>query len=188
MVNRQRIEDAYRLHRSELVRYAQAHQLDEATAQDIVQDAFLRLLQSTDPILSATLRSLLFTTTHRLAIDILRRRQQHAAYCRSQMGWAMDCVDNSTLHTIMCHSIAEAERQQVERLTERRRLVYQLNRYEGLTADDIAKQLQLSRRTVDATLYQSRQQVRDGVRRMISPSPQPSPEGEGVYRGRQVAS
>ena len=59
------------------------------------------------------------------------------------------------------------ERERVARLPEQRRKIYLLARFEGKEVSEIARQLNLSSRTVGNHLYISRKEVREYIRECI---------------------
>lgn len=74
------IAACYRAELPRLVSYAEWRLGNRAEAEDIVQDAFERILTSGQLLVEATLPALALTVVRRLVVDCLRRRACRAAY------------------------------------------------------------------------------------------------------------
>ena len=86
MNKHQLISDYYALHRDELLAYASTRLGDTDEAEDLVQNAFLRIL-TTDKLLSEqTLPALVFTICRNLISDYFRRR----AFCHEYEHYIQD--------------------------------------------------------------------------------------------------
>lgn len=156
------IETAFTQYRLMLVHYVNARVEDYDLAEDIVQDAFLRVLEMEVGVHEASVKSLLFTACRNLVFDYLRRRlvaQRSASY--------MDCaswVEDTTEQTVRVHEIAEQEMRVVRSMPAKRACVYMLSRYEGRGIDEIADSLKISPRTVEAHLFAGRKEVREKLK------------------------
>lgn len=128
-------------------------------ADDIVQDAFARVLRAREQGEVRTPRALLFTAARHLAIDQIRRRKIVAFEPITEPG-ALPVYDEA-------RGVAEsaAHRQELEILThaiqslpDRCRQVLTLRKIYGLSQKEIAAQLGISEHTVEV-------QVANGMRR-----------------------
>ena len=136
------IAEYYEEHRSSIFFYIYRRINDEGDAEDLVQDAFLRLLEYRMMIRRDTLKYFLFTIVRNLLNDYLRRyykRQEIDRYLYDMLS----------------------------ALPEQRRKVYEMNRFQGKSSEDIAEELNLSRRTVENHLFISRKEVREFIRQCI---------------------
>ena len=80
MNNYQTIADYYAQHRNEIVGFIAMRIGNEDTAQDLVQDVFLRLLRSDKLISPTTLPALVFTMARNAVADWFRRRRIREEY------------------------------------------------------------------------------------------------------------
>ena len=160
------IETAFMRYRHTLVRYVNARVEDYDLAEDIVQDAFLRVLEMEVGVHEASVKSLLFTMCRNLVFDHLRRRlmAQRSASCMDCASW----VEETTEQAVRVHEIAEQEMRVVRSMPEKRAKVYRLSRYEGRGIDEIADRLRISPRTVEAHLFAGRKEVREKLKVFVS--------------------
>ena len=146
---------------------------DEGDAEDLVQDAFLRLLEYRMMIRRDTLKYFLFTIVRNLLNDYLRRYYKRQEIDR----YLYDMLPVSTVEPesrIVADDLRRMEIRRVSALPEQRRKVYEMNRFQGKSSEDIAKssediaeELNLSRRTVENHLFISRKEVREFIRQCI---------------------
>lgn len=136
------------------VRYPQGLDID-----DLVQEAFMRVVQAHAAGPIGAPKAFLFTTARNLALDHLRRRQIVAFESLAEREELSVLDDGPTA------ADATARRQEIELLTlaiqslpERCRQVLTLRKIYGLPQKEIAAQLGISEHTVEA-------QVANGMRR-----------------------
>ena len=156
------IKTAFMQYRLRLVHFVNARVEDYDLAEDIVQDAFLRVLEMEVGVHEASVKSLLFTACRNLAFDHLRRRM-----VAQRSASRMDCtswVEETTEQTVRAREIAEQEMRVVCSMPEKRAKVYMLSRYEGKGIDEIAERMKISPRTVEAHLFAGRKEVREKLR------------------------
>lgn len=160
------IKFAFIQYRQLLVNYVNVRVRDIALAEDIVQDAFVRLLEMQVGLHANSVKGLLFTTCRHLMVDHLRRKRmwEHICDMYTHEGVAVE----STAQTVRVHEIEECERCVLRAMPEKRRMVYGLSRFEGRSIAEISEQLHISPRTVEAHLFVSRKVVREQVRRAFA--------------------
>lgn len=127
-------------------------------AEDLVQTIFVRIWRNRDRWqVRHTLRGYLFTAARYEAIKYRRKRATHSVVDQS--------VDYELLTTILAGErsdltyregeLTEAVRSAVNALSEKRRLIFILSRWYGLTYTEIANALQISVKTVENQMGQS---------------------------------
>jgi RNA polymerase sigma factor (sigma-70 family) len=129
--------------RPDLLRFLFSRLRCQATAEDIAQDVYLRLL--TSKIVASQPRSLMFRTAANLASNHVRDERRRAEIREH------DWLPTATLteeQTPECHALA---RDALHRLAcelskwpTRTREIFILNRYDGCTQREIADQLKVS--------------------------------------------
>lgn len=154
--------EAFDKYRQGLVSFAYERIKDYDEAEDIVQDAFVHLLESGDVICEKTVRSFLFTIVRNILIDRLRRMVKS----REVYSYAYDSsVKSYNIESEMyAADIRRLEMEKVVLLPSQRRKIYCMSRFEELTANDISKKLNISQRTVEAHLFIGRKEVRKYLR------------------------
>lgn len=150
--------DIYQKYAQEVCRYFCTYTHSVMAAEDMTHDLFLKLV-SLDVINGQTARALLFTTASRMIVDDVRHKTYVRRYERYTME-QMECIDTySVERKIDNDQMAQVISLQLEEMTPRRADVYTLYFREGLHAKEIAQKLDLSVRTVESHIYQSRKQV-----------------------------
>ena len=147
------------------VRHYFACTLRNATlAEDMTQDLFLRMLRLTTPIIAEAVKGLVFRMAQCMVIDHYR----HIAFrCRVQESYKKAVVDTSTeMKDIECHDLEQWEQKAIATLSPMRAIIYNKVRFEDMQADAIAKELCLSRRTVENHIYSSRKIVRASLKKV----------------------
>ena len=160
------IAEYYEEHRSSIFFYIYRRINDEGDAEDLVQDAFLRLLEHRMMIRPDTLKYFLFTIVRNLLKDYLRRYYKRQEIDR----YLYDMLPASTVEPesrIVADDLCRMEIRRMSALPVQRRKVYEMNRFQGKSSEDIAEELNLSRRTVENHLFISRKEVREFIRQCI---------------------
>lgn len=153
------VTEAYTRYRTLLVAYANKRTRNLADAEDVVQEAFIKIINMGDMVYAATIRNLAFTTVQNLLIDRLRRR----VVVSEVHSYIYDIQPEFTEETesgIHANSLLQAEYAWTKTLPEACRKVYCMNRFEELTAEEISKELHISRRTVEAQIQKGRRRMR----------------------------
>ncbi len=160
------IEEAYNRYFSMLVAYATRRINNVQEAEDIVQNAFVRLL-GYEVITPETVKSLCFTVVSNLVTDHIRRHYKHLEV----HAYMYDEVSSTPVLTpeqvAVFHDIAERESCMMLTLPPAMRRVYEMTRIEGNTISEIAEKLNISTRTVECHQFKARKLVREGLRRII---------------------
>ena len=139
---------------------------NRSDAEDLTQDAFLRLLEYRMMIRRDTLKYFLFTIVRNLLNDYLRRYYKRQEIDR----YLYDMLPGETVEPesrMVADELRRLESRRVSALPEQRRKVYIMSRFQDKSAEDIAEELKLSRRTVENHLFISRREVREFIRRCI---------------------
>ncbi len=160
------IADAYTGYHDRVFRYIVCRINDTREAEDLAQDVYLRLMDYKQLICEETMQSFVFTIARNLVNDYLRRyykRQEVTAY----MYEYAETATNEPESRILADDLEACERRLMQLLPTQRGKVYELSRYDDLSAAEISEQLQLSQRTVENHLYISRTEMRAYMRMCI---------------------
>lgn len=157
------ISEIYQETYSEVKRFFLRYTHDTSGAEDMAQDLFMRLLELKDTIVWVTARSLIFTTAKRMVIDSARR----AAFIRrSKEELKVKAEKNiywNESESLECKQIRELELKKLDSMPPKMAKIYRLTRFEDKTADELAEEMHISKRTVEYHLYVSRREMRKAL-------------------------
>lgn len=161
------ISEYYAGHRDELVGYVERQLQSAAVAEDIVQDAFLRLLRSDKMITPVTLPGLVYTIAQRLIYDYWRRRRsadefEHylTSHPQTQANDVATIYSSSEMMQLLERGIV--------RLSGQQRQLYSMNVFEGMKVKEISKALQMNYKSVEYQLGEARKEMRTYVAQMLA--------------------
>ena len=136
------------------------------TARDLSQDVFLRLIDYKQMLRPDTVKYFIFTIARNLLNDYLRRyykKQEITSYIYDHS----ITYTNETESLIIAKELSLLEKHKLEMLSDQRRKVYTMNRFEDKSISEISSELSISPRTVENHLFVSRKVVRDFIRQCI---------------------
>ena len=121
---------------------------DEADAEDVVQDVFLKLWHQPEKWQNAeNLKAYLTKTTQNASLDVLRHQKREDARLLK-----LEPEDADTIESVDDEALRKALEIAVSKLPPKCRLVFSLSRFEGLNNDEIAEYLDTSKRTVETQI------------------------------------
>ena len=136
------------------------------TAQDLAHEVFIKLWRYRANIPSAkALLSYLNSTTYSTTADYFNRKTSFPTFSIEEYpieGIASD--SDSDIDVKELNALIEAE---VFRMPEQRKKVFIMSRYDGFNSERIAKELNLSKRTVERHIYLALQQIRKAIYLLI---------------------
>ncbi len=121
---------------------------DNAQSEEIVQDTFLNFwlhretLNPDQPI-----APFLFTIARRVLIDTWRKAAASERF-REQVRLFMDASNNATEELIFKNELEHVVQDVLSRLSDQQQEVFTLSRYEGLSYEEIAERMHISKNTV----------------------------------------
>ncbi|MBM6654992.1 sigma-70 family RNA polymerase sigma factor [Bacteroides mediterraneensis] len=135
-------------------------------SEDLVQDAYLRLLEYRTMLRPDTVKYFLFTIVRNLVIDYFRRFYKRQEVVDFLQEFSQTKTMESDSHVIV-KDLQKQEWNRVRLLPRQRRKIYVMNRFEGKNLSEIASELHLSQRTVENHLFISRKEVRMYMKQCI---------------------
>lgn len=121
---------------------------EKSLSEEIVQDTFLQFWlhrESLDP--NRAIAPLLFTIARRNLIDAWRKAATSADFKKKVQGF-MELSTNDIDDKMLEADLERITNEALAQLTDHQHQVFTLSRYEGLSYDEIADRLQISRSTV----------------------------------------
>lgn len=150
------LEAWFRAYRAPLVRWLALKVSDPETAQDIAQSAFLYLFDFAVRTSVSHPQALLFKTAGWLAANEIRRRRRWARnYTLFDDIPESDCVSCATAEAETPESMTSARQEAlltlhaIDSLPAKARIAFRLSRIDGLTYDEIATKMTISKSAVE---------------------------------------
>ena len=132
-------------------------------AEELLQELFLKIWEIRATLDdSKNIKSLLFKICINLVYDFIRRKNIEQAYL-AFAGQNDHSKADSTWHEVIYQDMLNHLNKLVETMPDQRKIIFRLSKEEGLTNDEIATLLQLSKRTVENQLYRAISFLRERV-------------------------
>lgn len=151
----------YEHYRDKIASFAYRFFKSEDDAEEIVQETFIRFWQARhklDPSFIAA--PLLFTISRRLILNELRQIAQ-SEQAITRLWKKTEEIDYLSQDLFMAKEIDQKSKEALAFLSPQQKAVFCLSRYEGLSHDEIAKQLQISPHTVNNHLVEGLKKIRN---------------------------
>lgn len=160
------LTEVYVTYRPLVLRYITGKLNGCPEAEDLVQDAFLRLLEYRSMLRPETVRSFLYTIVRNLVTDYLRRHymKQEVMACMQER-LSVSVVDTES--QIIVKDICRQELFVLQQLPFKTRAVYYKSRFDEKSALEIAIDLDIPKRTVEGYLLKGRKVVREYIKQCI---------------------
>ncbi len=125
----------------------------ESDFDDIVQEAYLRVLRARERSPMTSPKAFLFATARNLALDAIRHRQvaRNEPVIEND-GWDVLYGDDDVAETVARNQELELLTEAIQSLPDRCRQVFTLRKVYGMSQTEIARQLAISEHTVSAQL------------------------------------
>lgn len=120
----------------------------QPAAEDITQEVFLKLWTSREKFLEIkSYNSYIFTMAFNYTINYIKRNSWETSKLR-QIKNNLNDHSNITEETIDFNESSLLVQQAVHQLPQQKKIIYKLNREQGLSLDQIAEKMNISRNTV----------------------------------------
>lgn len=132
--------------------FANRYLNDLDSAEEIVQDLFVHLYEKRENLdINISLKSYLFRSTHNRCINYINAkkiRNAHADYVLKTTDIKEDILEQEVNKTEMESALYNA----INQLPAKCQSIFKMNRFEGLSNNEIAQQLRISKRTVETQI------------------------------------
>lgn len=140
---------------------------DMDDAEEIVQDIFVSLWNRRQQIeLTSSLKNYLSVSVKYKVIKALAKRDNYQKYAAHSLE-VNDYLDDSTQEWLEFEELRHRLNELVAELPEKCRLVYQLSRDSGYSQKQIAEELGISEKTVEAHLGKALRNLRSGLNQFL---------------------
>ncbi len=135
--------------------FALSYLKNKSDAEELLQEVFLKLWEvRSDLDSSKNIKSFLFKICINLIYDLIRRKNIQQAYI-DYIGANKSSFDDNTWQDIVYNEMLNNLKQIVDTMPEQRQRIFRLSKEQGLSNKEIARQLNLSQRTVENQLYRA---------------------------------
>lgn len=162
--NRQLIGQTYKDVRTDLFSIFRQARIAEDTCEDLVQDVFMKVM-GLDILLTEQLKALAVRIAYQKRIDYLRHRAFINKVKAETLEWEMEKTYSNQEAEV--NDILRVEMKVVRCMSDLDGKTYMLSRFEDRTAEEIALELNLSKRAVESRLYRTRNQVKAEVKKIV---------------------
>ena len=139
---------------------------DEDDAREVVHQVFINLWERRNSIdLSTSMKSYLFTAVNNRSLNMIRDRKKFSSEEVPEQAGALDTM--SAERGIFLMELEEKIRAAINTLPERCRVIFELNRFDGLTYGEIAKQLDISVKTVENQMTKALKILREQLAKYL---------------------
>lgn len=144
----------YQANFERLFRYAFSITKDKQLAENVVSEMFMNIWQKKPDYHNIKdLRAYLHVSVKHLAIRMISKDPQRFCYSAyDETLQVSDAIDPENL--LLAKELNELFHESLEALPPQGRQVYEMIRTQGKTADEVARELNISKRTVETHLYQ----------------------------------
>ncbi len=153
-------ESVFKQYFKVLTIYAKRYVLDLDTAQDITQEVFIKLYERKDElIIHTSLKSFLYTSVKNRCLDYIKIhniRQQHKDIIQKESSILVEEDDNEIEKTELQEKIYKA----IKTLPDQNQKIFMLSRFEGKTNQEIADELNISKRTVETHISNALKKIK----------------------------
>lgn len=133
---------------------------DEAAAEEIVQDVFIKIWTHREQIDRARhFDALLFTITKRLALNYLKKVARYELL-KKAITTGTSGTDHGTEDWVYDRDYQHLLQQAIHTLPPQRRRIFEMSREEYCTHDEIARKLSISKNTVRNQIISATQTIR----------------------------
>lgn len=144
--------------------YANKYVCDLDIAQDVVQEVFVKLYEKKDDlVIHTSLKAFLYASVKNRCLDYLRSnkiRQKHKEAIQNESDTFIQEDDNDAIEqTELQEKIYKA----IQSLPDQNRKIFILSRFEGKTNQEIAEELNISKRTVETHISNALKKIKSLV-------------------------
>lgn len=160
------ISDFYVTNVEELRVFANKLLNDTEESRDVVQQCFVRLLCMKKAIIPETLNTLAHDMVKNSAISLLRRKATARLYHEAETANTAptyDCLEAR----IAAKDLTKFAEQEISRLPETCRAIYEMSLYEGMKVGEIASTLHIKYKYAEKQLGTARKTIRECLRNVV---------------------
>ncbi|MGD9555424.1 MAG: RNA polymerase sigma-70 factor [Mangrovibacterium sp.] len=137
---------------------------DDLEAEDIVQGIFIKIWESRNKFEDfKSLNSYVFTVAYHSSISVIRKRSVDKKYQEYLKNFSDIHSAPDSISELEFYELNSQVQKLIDRLPERQKQVFQMHREKGLSYPEIAKQLGISKNTVEVHMVKALRYLRQNI-------------------------
>lgn len=157
-------EQVFRTYYSGLKAYAQKILQDPIQAEEVVQEVFFKLWEKRKEVaIDTSLKSYLFRAVHNHCLNIFKHEKVRENY-RSHVESHKEEFELDESDTMIATDVKEKILEGIALLPEQCARVFRMNRLEGYKYREIAEELGISQKTVEAQMSKAMRRMREHLK------------------------
>ena len=162
----------FKIYYERLFRFSLHYLNDNEAAKDVIQDVFASMLEDSKKFAQVkNLSSWLYTLTKNLSlkkIDQLKVRQKHADTLKyRQLSHSLDALNELDTSPITFNEISKIISDTLEQLPDQTRKIFELSRFENKKNREIAEELNISIKTVEANITKTLKHLKKALKHYL---------------------
>jgi RNA polymerase sigma-70 factor (ECF subfamily) len=163
----QSFELLFRQYYQMLCAYAYRFVNDSETAEEIVQDLFYKLWERRAELqITSSVKSYLYSAVHNRCLKFIEHRNVETRYKNYYLLHESE-IDSEPQHAADVHEMQVIIENTLNSLPERCSRIFRLNRFEGLKYQEIARNLSISVKTVEANMGKALKMLRKNLKNYV---------------------
>ncbi len=148
-------QELFNLYAPKIYRFAVSYLKNKSDAEELLQDVFLKIWEKRENLDPAqNIKAYLFKITVNSIYDFVRKKNIEKAFSDfSKHNYPSG--SESSWHEIIWNEMLSKLDHLVSKMPDQRRKIFTLSKEDGLTNQEIAQKLNLSKRTVENQLYRA---------------------------------
>jgi RNA polymerase sigma-70 factor (ECF subfamily) len=135
-----------------LVIFATKYLKDVEASKELVQELFVHIYERRENLdINSSLKSYLFRSVHNRSINYINSRKIREKYAEHYSQTA-DIKQNTLEQDVNASELENALHTAINQLPPRCKVIFKMNRFDGLSNNEIAEKLTLSKRTVETQI------------------------------------
>ena len=156
-------QETFELYFRVLVLFATKFSLEKEIAEDLVQDVFVKLYEQKDRLqFHSSLKAFIYQSVRNKCIDLIRStktRERH--HVEIKAGAEIEGLNSEEL--MMQSELEEKIYLSISQLPDQCQLIFKMNRFEGKKNQEIADELNISKRTVETQISKALKILREEI-------------------------
>lgn len=161
--DQQAFSELYDKYHGKLFRFALSYLKSEEEAEDVVHDLFVKLWDKKDQLREGqNFDAYIFTVSKNHILNRIRNKKVRRN-CRDSIQKSVDIHANPTIRQVSGAEYKAIYDKALNLLPDRRKQVYLLSRQEGLSYEEIAAELNISKNTVEVHIVRALKSIRNSL-------------------------